>query len=77
MLFILISTLTENVSLCSVMFQGDPAQWQIIFYVAAGVYLFGAVIYGIFASGNRQKWAEVATGYMSYRDGVETEQDEN
>lgn len=57
--------------------KGDPGQWQIVFYIAAGVYLFGAVIYGLFASGNRQKWAEVPTGYIPHRDGTETEQDDS
>lgn len=39
-----------------------------MFYVAAGIYLAGGVIYGLFASGHRQQWAEVPTGYMSQVD---------
>ncbi|KAH3787125.1 hypothetical protein DPMN_165246 [Dreissena polymorpha] len=31
--------------------------WQKVFYVAAGVYVFGAVFYAIFASGTVQAWA--------------------
>ncbi|XP_025103370.1 sialin-like isoform X2 [Pomacea canaliculata] len=46
--------------------QDDAGQWQIIFYVAAGIYVMGAVVYGIFASGDRQKWAEVPLGYQPY-----------
>lgn len=32
-------------------------QWQIVFYVAAAIYLFGAVFYLIFGSGELQHWA--------------------
>ncbi|EFA03048.1 vesicular glutamate transporter 2.2 [Tribolium castaneum] len=32
-------------------------EWQIIFYIASGVYLFGCVFYGVFASGEVQPWA--------------------
>lgn len=48
--------------------QTDVGQWQIVFYIAAAIYLLGAVFYGIFATGNRQKWAEVPTGYLSQID---------
>lgn len=34
--------------------------WQIVFYIAAGIYLFGCVIYWFFASGEVQQWAIVA-----------------
>lgn len=33
------------------------AEWQIVFYVAAGIYLFGAIFYVIFAAGVLQPWA--------------------
>ncbi|KAK7110094.1 sialin-like [Littorina saxatilis] len=33
------------------------AEWQIVFYVAAAIYLFGAIFYVIFASGVLQPWA--------------------
>ncbi|XP_076438728.1 sialin-like [Babylonia areolata] len=33
------------------------AEWQIVFYLAAAVYLFGAVFYAIFASGDLEPWA--------------------
>jgi hypothetical protein len=42
-----------------------------VFYIAAGIYLAGAILYGIFASGKRQKWAEVPTGYLPHTEGVE------
>ncbi|XP_023310014.1 sialin [Anoplophora glabripennis] len=31
--------------------------WRIVFYISAGIYLVGAVIYGLFASGEIQPWA--------------------
>ncbi|XP_012942626.1 sialin [Aplysia californica] len=37
------------------------AEWQIVFYVAAAIYIFGAVFYIIFASGELQPWARVET----------------
>lgn len=46
----------------------DVGQWKIVFYIASAIYLFGAIVYGIFASGYRQKWAEVPTGYLSQMD---------
>ena len=33
------------------------AEWQIVFYVAAAIYAFGAIFYVIFASGVLQPWA--------------------
>lgn len=48
--------------------QHDKGEWQVVFYLAAGIYLGGCVIYGLFASGHRQSWAEVPTGYMSQVD---------
>ncbi|CAG9768368.1 unnamed protein product [Ceutorhynchus assimilis] len=35
------------------------SEWQIVFYLSAGIYLFGAVVYGTFASGELQPWAIV------------------
>ncbi|XP_046392973.1 sialin-like [Ischnura elegans] len=37
---------------------GDPSQWKNVFYIAGGLYLMGAVFYGIFASGVMQPWAK-------------------
>jgi ACS family sodium-dependent inorganic phosphate cotransporter len=36
----------------------QASEWQIVFYIASVIYLVGAVIYGVFASGERQSWAE-------------------
>ncbi|XP_049792910.1 vesicular glutamate transporter 1-like isoform X1 [Schistocerca nitens] len=33
-------------------------EWQSVFHIAAAVYLLGALFYGLFASGERQRWAE-------------------
>ncbi|XP_054263377.1 vesicular glutamate transporter 1-like [Macrosteles quadrilineatus] len=32
-------------------------EWKLVFYVASAIYLFGALFYAIFASGERQSWA--------------------
>uniref|UniRef100_A0A1B6KKS8 Sialin n=1 Tax=Graphocephala atropunctata TaxID=36148 RepID=A0A1B6KKS8_9HEMI len=34
-----------------------PEQWHIVFYVSSAIYLLGAVLYGLFASGEVQPWA--------------------
>lgn len=31
-------------------------QWQIVFYISAGFYVFGAIFFLLFASGQEQKW---------------------
>lgn len=31
-------------------------QWQIVFFIAAGVYIFCATFYNIFGTGVRQAW---------------------
>ncbi|XP_068633122.1 putative inorganic phosphate cotransporter isoform X1 [Battus philenor] len=38
--------------------EGRPtqAQWRIVFYIAAGVYIFCATFYNLFGSGRRQEW---------------------
>ncbi|GLG97099.1 Putative inorganic phosphate cotransporter [Gryllus bimaculatus] len=43
-------------------------EWQGVFYIAGGIYLAGAVFYGLFASGERQKWADIPDSYMLCRD---------
>ncbi|KAL1494699.1 hypothetical protein ABEB36_010257 [Hypothenemus hampei] len=35
----------------------EISEWQIVFYISAGIYLFGAIIYGSLASGELQPWA--------------------
>ncbi|PNF25429.1 hypothetical protein B7P43_G08787 [Cryptotermes secundus] len=36
----------------------QASEWQIVFYIASAIYLVGAIIYGVFASGERQSWAK-------------------
>jgi len=36
----------------------QTSEWQIVFYIASAIYLVGAIVYGIFASGERQSWAK-------------------
>lgn len=36
-------------------------QWKIVFFIAAGVYVFCATFYNIFGSGERQPWDNPAT----------------
>jgi len=34
------------------------SEWQHVFFLTAGVYAFGALVFVIFGSGNRQSWAD-------------------
>jgi len=36
--------------------QQTAAAWRNVFYIAAGVYAFGTIVYLIFGSGSRQSW---------------------
>ncbi|XP_064597334.1 sialin-like [Liolophura sinensis] len=38
--------------------QQTSAQWQKVFYISCGIYVFGTVFYLAFASGDIQKWAQ-------------------
>jgi len=38
------------------------AQWQSVFFVAAGVYALGTIVFVVFGSGHRQSWGDKA-GY--------------
>ncbi len=40
-------------------------QWRFVFYIAASVYAVGASVYFLFASGERQPWADLPVGYVS------------
>jgi len=37
--------------------QQTAAAWRNVFFITAGVYLFGTIFYAIFGSGSRQSWA--------------------
>ncbi|ELT91388.1 hypothetical protein CAPTEDRAFT_21080 [Capitella teleta] len=47
---------------------GTKEEWRIIFYIAGVIYCCGAVFYGIFASGERQPWADMQPGYAAHAD---------
>ncbi|XP_067000876.2 vesicular glutamate transporter 2 [Anabrus simplex] len=36
----------------------SAAEWKVVFYIASSVYLFGVIVYGLFASGELQPWAK-------------------
>ncbi|XP_076245083.1 major facilitator superfamily transporter 9 isoform X1 [Calliopsis andreniformis] len=36
----------------------SPAEWRTVFIIASAIYLVGAVIYGLYASGEKQSWAD-------------------
>ena len=38
------------------------SEWQNVFFVAAGIYAVGTIIFVAFGSGNRQSWADAAVG---------------
>ena len=38
--------------------QGEREEWQKVFYITGAVSLFGALVYGLFASGVEQEWAK-------------------
>ncbi len=40
-----------------IIFQPSRHQWQIAFYIAAAIYLFGALFYLLLGSGEEQPWA--------------------
>lgn len=39
------------------LFLQSASEWQYVFYISSAVYLFGFIIYGLFASGELQPWA--------------------
>ncbi|XP_034940999.1 vesicular glutamate transporter 2.2-like [Chelonus insularis] len=40
---------------------GTAAEWRIVLIIAGVVYIFGALVYGLLASGEKQKWADYTT----------------
>jgi len=38
------------------LFQHDPEQWRVVFFIAAGFYLVGNSLYVIFGKANVQPW---------------------
>ena len=46
----------------NIFLQDTRAQWSIVFYIAAGVYFSGALIYTIFSRGTEQQWNNPVKG---------------
>ncbi|CAG9770536.1 unnamed protein product [Ceutorhynchus assimilis] len=46
-------------------------QWRTVYFIAAAIYLFGAVFYGIFASGELQPWAVVKDDDKTSENGID------
>ncbi|CAH1796872.1 unnamed protein product [Owenia fusiformis] len=49
---------------------GTADEWRIVFYIASGIYIVGAIVFGIFASGERQHWADMPMGYKPSSDAM-------
>ncbi|XP_054749665.2 sialin-like isoform X2 [Lytechinus pictus] len=45
--------------------QSDPEGWRTVFYLTAGLSLFGAIFFQLFGSGLEQEWAKGKTIYSS------------
>ncbi len=41
-------------------------EWRAVFFIAAAIYLIGAIIYSSFASGEKQPWAETQQVYQGH-----------
>ena len=39
------------------MLQSSQSEWQMVFYIAAGIYTVGALVYIMFGTGELQEWA--------------------
>lgn len=42
------------------------SEWQIVFYIAAGIYLVGSVVYWFCSSGDLQSWAVVRSDLFEF-----------
>lgn len=52
----------EKKTICLLSFQSAPEGWRIVFYMAAGLSLFGAISFQLFGSGLEQDWAKYNSG---------------
>jgi ACS family sodium-dependent inorganic phosphate cotransporter len=48
---------TSEVDYNCIFAQQSASEWQMVFYIGSAIYLVGAVVYGLCASGEVQKWA--------------------
>jgi len=71
------STLTNTILVNKKYFfylqSGEKSDWQSIFYIAAAIYMIGAVLYGLFASGDEQTWARFHSNLLIDSDTSDTE----
>ncbi|XP_066250400.1 sialin-like [Euwallacea similis] len=50
-------------------------QWQTVFFIAAAIYLFGAIFYGTFAAGELQPWAVMQDSLKNTSDNKDQRRD--
>ena len=53
---------------------GTQAEWSLVFYVTAIIYLIGALVFVWLASGETESWAKQQSSTTSARDGDQSEQ---
>lgn len=46
-------------------------EWQWVFLISSGIYMFGAIFYAVFASGERQPWAEIKDAVTENKNGCD------
>ncbi|KAJ8946672.1 hypothetical protein NQ318_019987 [Aromia moschata] len=54
--------------------ENSPEEWRTVFHITSGIYLFGAVVYGFFGSGDLQTWA---TESESLKSDIRPEKDQS
>eukprot|EP00794_Sanderia_malayensis_P010936 gene10936-12097_t len=62
---LLVGYITENKTM---------EEWRLVFYIGSATFVVGSMFYGLFASAEKQPWADDDTGTSSY-DGILTEED--
>ena len=64
---------------CSLGLQGTREQWQTCFYISAGAYLLGWLMFTIFAKAEEQEWAKMKDDVLELevKDNYNKEQVEN
>ena len=43
-------------------FQGSVEEWQLVFFVSSGIFIFGWLVYVIFSSSREQEWGRLDFG---------------
>ena len=38
--------------------QSSASEWRVVFYIGGLIYIIGAIFYCVFASGDKQTWAD-------------------